>query len=133
MSTSDIRTVGWIGLGKMGLPICRRLTAAGIAVTCLPATTRARQRPRRGHATTRDLAELARADMIISAVPDDAALTGIISDTLVGALRPGQIVIDTSTVSPTASPKWPRGSRRAGRSIFARRSRARPRTPPADS
>ena len=35
MATSTSRAVGWIGLGKMGLPICRRLKTAGLRVTVL--------------------------------------------------------------------------------------------------
>ena len=33
MAASTVGSVGWIGLGKMGLPICRRLTAAGAGLT----------------------------------------------------------------------------------------------------
>ena len=104
METSRIVSVGWIGLGKMGLPICRRLAVAGIEVTVFARNDAgAAKAGAEGFAFRRSLEELASADAIISAVPDDAALSGIMTSSFLVALRPGQIVIDISTVSPSAS------------------------------
>jgi 3-hydroxyisobutyrate dehydrogenase-like beta-hydroxyacid dehydrogenase len=104
MQTDTLLTVGWIGLGKMGLPICRRLAAAGIGVTVLARNDAgAATAEAENFAFTRSVSELAAADVIVSAVPDDAALLGIVNPDLASALRPGQIFADISTVSPAAS------------------------------
>lgn len=104
MEASRFRTVGWIGVGKMGLPICRRLAAAGIGVTVFARNDAgATKAEAEGFAFTRSLEELAGADAIISAVPDDGALFGIMTNGFLMALRPGRVFIDISTVSPAVS------------------------------
>jgi 3-hydroxyisobutyrate dehydrogenase len=104
METSKLRTVGWIGLGKMGMPICKRLAAAGVGVTVLARNDAgAAKCEQAGLDFVRSLEELAGADVILSAVPDDAALSGIMTAGFLGAIRPGSMVIDISTVSPSAS------------------------------
>jgi 3-hydroxyisobutyrate dehydrogenase-like beta-hydroxyacid dehydrogenase len=96
--------VGWIGLGKMGLPICRRLMAAGFDPTSFARNdASAAKAEAEGFSHCRSLEDLASADVIMSAVPDDAALLGIMTPGFVAALRPGQVFIDISTVSPGAS------------------------------
>ena len=104
MQDRTIQTVGWIGLGKMGLPICRRLLAAGLGVTVLARNQAGAEKAGdAGFAICHGTADLAAADVIVSAVPDDAALLGLMTESFAAALRPGQIVIDLSTVSPAAS------------------------------
>src|SRR6476620_8053478 len=104
METNDIKTIGWIGLGKMGLPICRRLTEAGFGVTVYARNeASAAKATAEGFAIERDLGKLASADVVISAITDDTALLGFATPDFIKALRSGQIVIDISTVSPTAS------------------------------
>jgi 3-hydroxyisobutyrate dehydrogenase-like beta-hydroxyacid dehydrogenase len=104
MDAGTLRKVGWIGLGKMGLPICRRLTAAGFGLTTFARNeASAAKAEAEGFFYCRNLEELAAADVILSAVPDDAALCGIMTSGFVAALRPGRIFIDISTVSPAAS------------------------------
>lgn len=104
MDIGGFRTVGWIGLGKMGLPICRRLKAAGVVVTVLARNDAgAAKAEAEGHSFCHKLEQLGNADVIVSAVPDDAALAGIMTPAFLGALRPSQIFIDISTVSPAAS------------------------------
>ncbi len=104
MDNQKIRSIGWIGLGKMGLPICRRLAAAGLSITVYVRSDAAEEKARdEGFATSRTLAGLASADMMISAISDDHALGAIMNPDLLSALQPGRIFIDISTVSPTAS------------------------------
>jgi 3-hydroxyisobutyrate dehydrogenase-like beta-hydroxyacid dehydrogenase len=115
MGVGTISSVGWIGLGKMGLPICRRLTAAGFALTCFARNdASAAKAEAESFAHCRSLEELASSDVIISAVPDDAALVGIMTPGFVAALRPDQIFIDISTVSPGASAEIARQLMRTG-------------------
>ncbi|HXT06693.1 MAG TPA: NAD(P)-dependent oxidoreductase [Roseiarcus sp.] len=101
------RKIGWIGMGKMGLPICKRLKGAGFRVTVL-----CRSGDKEGLAIANGF-EIARtvgdavtgADFVLSAVSDDRALLDValgeggLKDSLTGA----QIYVDASTVSPAAS------------------------------
>lgn len=104
MEGQEFRNIGWIGLGKMGLPICRRLAAAGLTVTAYVRSDGAQEKARsEGFESSRTLAALASTDMIISAISDDRALAAIMDTDLLGTLRPGRIFMDISTVSPAAS------------------------------
>lgn len=97
-------TIAWIGLGKMGLPICKRLAAAGVAVTVYARNEASGAKARaEGFSTTADFADLAKVDVVFSAIPDDTALLAMTTNGLLDALKPGQTFIDISTVSPTAS------------------------------
>ena len=106
MATGIFRAVGWIGLGKMGLPICGRLKAAGFPVTVLARNQDgAAKAEKEGFPTCGSLDKLATSEVIFSAVPDDAALLGLMTDGFLAALRPAHVFIDISTVSPEASAK----------------------------
>ena len=100
-------TIGWIGLGKMGLPICRRLTAAGHQVTVYVRNDAGHARAvSNGFAKATTIADLvAGASVVISAISDDAALNAIVTgpQALAACLRPHQVFVDISTVSPAAS------------------------------
>src|SRR5437868_2861999 len=99
--------VGFIGLGKMGGRMVKRLLDAGHTVT---GYNRTRSRAQwlldagmRWGATPRAVA--AAADVTLSMVADTAALHGIADgpDGLLAGLGPGKIYVDMSTVSPAAS------------------------------
>jgi 3-hydroxyisobutyrate dehydrogenase-like beta-hydroxyacid dehydrogenase len=100
-------TIGWIGLGKMGLPICERLRAAGYAVTVHAHSERSRASAKaNGFAHVGRIADLAdAADLIAAAVPDDPALLETVAGEggLAGNLAARHIFVDMSTVSPEAS------------------------------
>jgi 3-hydroxyisobutyrate dehydrogenase len=99
--------LGWIGVGRMGTPLCRRLLDAG-ATLWVTDTDPARVAPlaaegARPAATAAALAE--EADIILSMVPNDAALLAVTTGPGGAAeeIHPGQIFIDLSTVSPATS------------------------------
>jgi 3-hydroxyisobutyrate dehydrogenase-like beta-hydroxyacid dehydrogenase len=96
--------IGWIGLGKMGLPMAQRLAAAGHTITAYGRNDDSAQKARaQGFAVARDLAGVAAdADIVVSAITDDPTLAEVTSG-LAPHLQRGQIYIDTSTVSPGAS------------------------------
>jgi 3-hydroxyisobutyrate dehydrogenase len=48
-SAFDTRRIGWIGLGKMGLPICERLVAQGFEVATLTRNPEERERATRAN------------------------------------------------------------------------------------
>jgi 3-hydroxyisobutyrate dehydrogenase-like beta-hydroxyacid dehydrogenase len=106
-TAADIQRIGWIGLGKMGLPICERLAAKGFTVTVLTRDQGARDRSVRanlqGDSSIHGVVD--GAQIVPSAITDDAALTDIAfkAGGLRETLSRGQIFVEISTVSPNAS------------------------------
>jgi 3-hydroxyisobutyrate dehydrogenase-like beta-hydroxyacid dehydrogenase len=101
--------IGWIGLGKMGLPMSRRLRDAGHLITVLARHDAGRARAQaEGYAPVTTLPELARkVELVMSSVSDDEALLdiGVGPHAMAAHLTAGQAWIETSTVSPEASRK----------------------------
>jgi len=99
--------IGWIGMGKMGLPICKRLKGAGFHVKALCRSHASQANAMaNGLEIAATVAEAAKAvDVVFSAIPDDQALIDIAlgSGGLETCLRPEQIYVDVSTVSPELS------------------------------
>jgi len=96
--------IALIGAGKMGLPMAAHLAAAGhsLVVHDMAAARRAAA-VAAGLPLAPGLAEALReAEVIVSALPDDAALLAVAEPLACGA-RPGTVWIDTSTVSLEAS------------------------------
>ena len=92
------------GVGKMGLPMAGHFHAAGHAVTVSdPGAARRELARSHGLQVVEDAAAaMARADMIFSSLPNDAALRQVAAQVGQSARR-GAIYIDTSTVSQQAS------------------------------
>ena len=99
--------IGWIGVGKMGTPMATNLLKAGYKLTVfdiVPAAMKALVD--QGATPAESPLEVAdQADIIISMIPDDAALEEISTGTLgiFQCSKPGLVYIDMSTVSPAAS------------------------------
>ncbi len=99
--------IGWIGVGKMGLPMATHVLKAGHAVAAcdqVPALVQAIVA--RGASAAATPAKAARgAEVVFSSVPDDAALRAIAcaEDGVLAAAGPGTVFVDTSTVSPAVS------------------------------
>jgi 3-hydroxyisobutyrate dehydrogenase-like beta-hydroxyacid dehydrogenase len=94
--------VGWIGTGKLGLPMAARIAASGTRVRAYvrsPDRVAAVQ-ARQVVGVTFD--EMAAQNIVFSSLPDDAALRQVAGE-LIPALRPGGVLVETSTVSPTVS------------------------------
>jgi 3-hydroxyisobutyrate dehydrogenase-like beta-hydroxyacid dehydrogenase len=106
-AASDAPRIGWIGLGKMGLPICERLAAQSFRVTALTRNSEGRERAAR--AKLQDDASIRGvidgAQVVVSAISDDAALSDIVfgAGGLRETLKAPQILVEISTVSPDAS------------------------------
>ena len=94
-------TIGFIGLGMMGAPIATRLLEAGNRVTVWNRTrSKAEPLEAKGAEVGASAAQAtAGAELVITMLSDPDALKDVI-DNVVGALTPGQIVIDMSTVGP---------------------------------
>jgi 3-hydroxyisobutyrate dehydrogenase-like beta-hydroxyacid dehydrogenase len=108
MSAAGRKTkVGWLGLGKMGLPICERLAAHGFEVKALARNPGGRERATRAKLPYEDTIRglVGGADIIVSAISDDAALLDIVFrvDGLKECLSGSQTFVEISTVSPDVS------------------------------
>lgn len=105
--TDTKRTIGWIGAGKMGLPICLRLQAAGHAVQVLARTAEAKTKlESAGLIAKLSITDVCRgANIVFSSISDDAALQEVVcnADGVADTLVKGSTYIDISTVSPEVS------------------------------
>ena len=110
-------TIGWIGAGKMGGPMSRRLVEAGHRVSVLePDAENRRLAAAAGAGLAPDLAALARdAAVVFSMIPNDRVLDELVvgAGGLAALMGPGSVLVEMSTVSPAAS-------RRAGEALGAR-------------
>ena len=100
MDSSRELTVGFIGLGVMGGPMCRNLIrkmprAHVVVFDKSPEPIEAVAGENAdGAASLEDVAR--RADVVLLSLPNGDAVRQVI-DTMIGSIRPGTIVIDTST------------------------------------
>jgi 3-hydroxyisobutyrate dehydrogenase-like beta-hydroxyacid dehydrogenase len=103
------QSVGFIGLGIMGQPMALNLVKAGFALTVFN-RTRSKTEPleRAGARVASTPAEAARdAEVVVSIVSDTAAMEEVIGGQggVLETIRPGAVLIDSSTISPTVSRK----------------------------
>jgi 3-hydroxyisobutyrate dehydrogenase len=96
--------LGFIGLGAMGLPMTRHLLEAGHQVTVASRSPGPVERAVALGAiegsTPRAVAEAA--DVVILCVPSSPQVTEVVG-AMLPALRPGQVVVDCSTIDPEVS------------------------------
>lgn len=101
--------VGWIGAGKMGMPMIRNLLAAGIPVVVSEPDAAARkQLGDAGAEAAADLGLLDDASVVFSALPNDEALRLVVAGSapatgLADRLARGSVLVEMSTVSPECS------------------------------
>lgn len=100
-------SLGWIGLGKMGLPICRNLLAKGYALGVYDIDpARGEALAGQGARAAGELTALARgAGIVLSMVPDDGALRAVAlgASGALSNMTAGSVFVDLSTVSPQVS------------------------------
>ncbi|MDE2447111.1 MAG: NAD(P)-dependent oxidoreductase [Alphaproteobacteria bacterium] len=116
--TDSKLTIGWIGAGKMGLPIARRLKVAGHAVQVLARTAQSNEKLKAAELDTKpSIAGVCQnADIVFSSISDDAALFDIVNAKggIADSLSKKCIYVDMSTVSPEASAKVGERLQKAG-------------------
>lgn len=104
---SETLRVGWAGIGKMGAPMCRRVLENGYAVTVYePLPENRASVVAQGANVAHSLEDLVEAsDVVVLTIPNDAVLhqLTLAPAALVELLKPGQIVVEMSTVSPELS------------------------------
>jgi 3-hydroxyisobutyrate dehydrogenase len=101
------QSVGFIGLGIMGQPMALNLVKAGFPVKVFNRTrSKAEPLERAGAQVASSPAEAARdAEVIVTIVSDSAAMEEVICGQagVLETIRPGAVLIDSSTISPTVS------------------------------
>ena len=101
--------VGFIGLGRMGMPMSRRLLEAGFDLTV---HNRSRAKVEEmtslgAHAASSPSEVTRSSDIVLTCLPDVPTVESVFlgEDGIVPATRPGQILVDHSTVAPSTSRK----------------------------
>ncbi len=100
-------TIGWIGAGRMGVPMAGFIIHAGYPVVAHSRSAASTQKlVTQGAREARSAAECAGAAQIVfTSLPDDAALRKVAlgAEGVLNNVRPGSIFADTSTVSVEVS------------------------------
>ena len=100
-------TLGWIGLGKMGAPMSRHLAAAGHTLHVYDPVPEARSAVAQAGVNVEEDARAvaAVAPIVFLSIPNDAVLTSLVlgPSGLAASMKPGAILVETSTVSPRVS------------------------------
>ncbi|MGI4792570.1 MAG: NAD(P)-dependent oxidoreductase [Janthinobacterium lividum] len=102
MSSTD--RIAWIGTGKMGAEMVRRLAEAGHSVVVYDRVRQAAEALSGDRvAVAADAVNAVRdCSLVFSSLPDDPVLEEMVGS-LASALQPDTVLVETSTVSPAAS------------------------------
>ncbi len=118
MSDARKGTIGFIGLGIMGRPMSRNLSNAGYALVVYDLNPQAvREAVDLGAREAYSSREVAsEADLVITMLPDspdvEAAYLG--ADGVLEGARPGSLLVDMSTISPTAAARVAQAAEKRG-------------------
>ena len=102
---ADKLKVGWIGLGKMGIPMSKNLVKAGYPVTVYNRTAEKTKEVEGAQVADSPKAAAEGMDVVISMISDDAVLEAVSfgPDGAFEGAKSGSVFIDMSTVSPASS------------------------------
>src|SRR5689334_3854945 len=91
-----MQTIGFVGVGKIGLPICANLIKSGFSVVGYRRSSLADFQAAGGIPARSPADVAARTDIVFTCLPDDAALEDVVhgADGLLKSARPGQIVVE---------------------------------------
>ncbi len=91
--------VGFVGLGKIGMPICRNLLSGGVGMLGYRRSSMEAFREAGGTAAASPADVARKAAVVLTCVDSDDAMETVLSgpDGLLGAVRPGQIVVCLSS------------------------------------
>lgn len=100
----DGLVVGFAGIGRMGLPMARNIGKAGFELLVWNRTAdRCAPLVADGAVAVADPAGLAAADVVVTMVADGPAAKAVLVESgLLGALKPGSVVLEMSTIGPAA-------------------------------
>ncbi|HEX9853999.1 MAG TPA: NAD(P)-dependent oxidoreductase [Acidimicrobiia bacterium] len=94
--------IGFVGLGRMGLPIARNIAAGGHDIRCVDVVGSAVERAlASGLDATTDLGALEGADVVLTSLPDTPEVAGVFLEpgNLLEAMADGGVAVDLSTIS----------------------------------
>jgi 3-hydroxyisobutyrate dehydrogenase-like beta-hydroxyacid dehydrogenase len=103
-----METIGFIGVGKIGLPICEHLIKAGHRVLGYRRSSLA-DFEKIGGIPAQSPAEIAeRADLIFACLPSDQALEDVVNGPqgIIHTVRPGQIVVEFGSHSVSVKKRY---------------------------
>lgn len=107
--------VGFIGIGLMGLPMCKRLLAANVPLTVWNRTSKKCQHlvdlGAQGAQSITHLVESV--DVIMLCVSNTQAVQSV-ADNLLPHLKSGQVIVDFSSISPDATQDLSRSAQSVG-------------------
>lgn len=97
-----IQKIGMIGVGRMGLAMARNLAAKGYPVTGYRRNAIDDFIAAGGIAATSSAEVVAAADIVFTSLPENAAVSDALNrtDGILAALKPGQIVVETTSLPP---------------------------------
>ena len=99
-------SIGFIGVGNMGLPMLRNLVKSGYNVSAFDVNTKINKKIEKEHIkTVNNLRALSNSDFIISVLPDTQSVESVFNEKtgINQFLKPGTIVVDMSTISSSSS------------------------------
>jgi len=101
---SETPTVGFAGIGRMGLPMARNLLRADFPLVVWNRTAeRCAPLIEEGAEAFTEPASLAAADVVVTMLTDGRAAHSVLVESgLLGKLRPGSVVLEMSTIGPAA-------------------------------
>jgi 3-hydroxyisobutyrate dehydrogenase-like beta-hydroxyacid dehydrogenase len=115
---TDKEKVGWVGLGKMGVPMARNIFKAGYPLTVFNRTkAKTKELADQGaHVADSPRSLAAHVDVIISMISDDRAMEAISvgPEGVFEGAKQGTIFIEMSTVSPVASKRIAEAAEKKG-------------------
>ena len=114
--------VGFVGLGKMGMPMSQHLLRAGFHLTVHNRSRgKVDEMARLGAHTASTPADVARvSDIVLTCLPDVSTSEQVFlgEDGIISATGPGQILVDHSTVGPSTSRSIARAAAASGSSFL---------------
>jgi len=101
---SEKPTVGFAGIGRMGLPMARNLLRADFPLVIWNRTAeRCAPLVAEGAEAVPEPTSLAAADVVVTMLTDGRAAHSVLVESgLLGELRPGSVVLEMSTIGPAA-------------------------------
>jgi len=115
LAEEDLFDIGFVGVGKMGLPMAQRLRRHGHRVSAFDTSSERASLARAGGLPVLDTLDAIadEAAILMTSLPHDAAFEAVAWE-LAARARPGQLYVDTSTVSTKASARVARVFEEAG-------------------
>ena len=115
--------VGVLGIGRMGGAMARALAAAGFEIVCwnrTPAAAEALAAELGGRAAARPADVATAADVCVSMLADSPAVEAVFGgpEGMLAGARPGNILVDSSTVPPSTIRGFEAAARTAGAGIL---------------